>query len=252
MTHPPHGQPAGPHPGPTPQSFQYRPHDPYGHVANGQPSGPVLPPPPTFWQRWGITHLDARPRQVTVLLQALWIYLAALALSSLLSLAFSAVIASFLGSGIGFVFNLVFSLLFAGLVVGLIWITAKEQLGRFNFEDPRLTYYIGLGILGLNALCGLIGAFRFVFGLIQLAAVGLAFALIFTKPFIAWVRERPGNQPRKAPQARPLPGEDFHHAPPQQSPWRDAAPGHTAPPPGTQPPPASGPTAPPGWPQPPR
>ncbi|MEU6859150.1 hypothetical protein AB0B28_09805 [Glycomyces sp. NPDC046736] len=244
MTHPPHGQPAGPPPGPTPQSFQYQPHDPYGHVANGQPSGPVLPPAPTFWQRWGMTHLDGRPRQVTVLLQALWIYLAALVLSSLLSLAFSAVIAAFLDSGVGFAVNLVFSLLLAGLVVGLIWVTAREQLGRLNFENPRLTYHIGLGILGLNALFGLIGAFRFVFGLIQLAAVGLAFALIFTKPFIAWMRERPGNQPRKAPQSRPLPGEDFHHAPPQQSPWRDAAPG-----PGHAGPPASGPT---GWPQPPR
>jgi hypothetical protein len=269
MTHPPYAtEPAG---GPNPQqpngsaapSFQYRPHDPYGAFTPGEPSGPVLPPAPTFWQRWGVLPMEGRPKQVTWMLQALWIYLAAAVLLMILSLAFSAALAAFFGSGLGIVMNLAGGLLVAGTTVTLIWAIARERLGRFGFQDPRSVFYIGLGFLGLVSLCGFIGAFRVPFALVQLLAVLFVLGLVFTKPVRAWLRDSPGNQSKKAPEPQPadelFPG--YQPPPPQ---WRDAAPqpnGPVSPPPAPgayrppiqQPPaPPAGPTAPTGWHQPPR
>ncbi|WP_205324840.1 hypothetical protein [Glycomyces sp. YM15] len=271
MTNPPYatGPASEPNPhqrnGPASPSFQYRPHDPYGTFAPGQPTGPVLPPAPTFAQRWGLLPMEDRPKQVTWMLQLLWIYLAAAVLLTLLSLAFSAMLASFLGSGVGLVLNLVFGLLVAAVTLVLIWAIARENLGRFGFQDPKLVFYIGLGFLGLVSLCGFIGALRVPFALVQLLAVLGVLGLVFTKPVAAWLRERPGNQSKKVPEQRsaaddhPFPG--YQPPPPQ---WRDAAPqppavgpaagGFNPPaPPANQPPPGpAGPTAPQGWPQPPR
>jgi hypothetical protein len=268
MTNPPYatgpaGEPNSQQPNGS-ASFQYRPHDPYGAFASGEPSGPVLPPAPTFWQRWGVLPMEGRPKQVTWMLQLLWIYLAAALLLMVLSLAFSAAIAAFLDSGFGLVLNLLFGLVVVGATVTLIWAIARERLGRFGFQDPRSVFYIGLGFLGLVSLCGFIGAFRVPFALVQLLAVLGVLGLLFTRPVRAWLRDRPGNQSNKTPEQPSAPADDLfpgYQPPPPQ--WRDAAPhpnGPTAPPatgtyrPPTQQPPAppSGPTAPTGWPQPPR
>jgi hypothetical protein len=243
MTNPPYatGPANAPDPqqsGPAAASFQYRPHDPYGAFTPGQPTGPVLPPAPKFAQRWGILPMDGRPKQVTWMLQLLWIYLAAAVLLMLLSLAFSAMLASFLGSGVGLVLNLVFGLLVAAVTLVLIWAIARESLGRFGFENPRVVFYIGLGFLGLVALCGFIGALRVPFALVQILAVLCVLGLVFTKPVGAWLRERPGNQSRKTPEQRPADDHGFpgYQPPPPQ--WRDAAPQPPAAP--MSPPPATG------------
>jgi hypothetical protein len=268
MTNPPYG--TGPANGAGPQqpqatspSFQYRPHDPYGTFTPGEPSGPVLPPAPTFWQRWGVLPMEGRPKQVTLMLQALWIYLLAAVLLMILSLAFSAVLAAFFDSAFGIVMNLLGGLLVIGATVTLIWGIARERLGRFGFQDPRLVFYIGLGFLGLVSLCGFIGALRVPFALVQLLAVLFTLAMVFTKPVRAWLDDNPGNQSKRAPEKRPadelFPG--YQPPPPQ---WRDAAAqpnGPVSPPPApgahrppTQRPPAppAGPSAPTGWPQPPQ
>ncbi|MDA1360803.1 hypothetical protein O1R50_14330 [Glycomyces luteolus] len=278
MTNPPYATGPASDPDPQPRngtaapSFQYRPHDPYGTFTPGQPTGPVLPPAPTFAQRWGILAMEGRPKQVTWMLQLLWIYLAAAMLLMLLSLAFSAVLASFFGSGAGIVLNLVFGLLVAAVTLVLIWAIARESLGRFGFQDPHVAFYIGLGFLGLVSLCGFIGALRVPFALVQLLAVLGVSGLLFTKPVAAWLRERPGNQSNKAPEQRP--DADGHLFPGYQPPppqWRDAAPQPPTASPATPPPapgafnppapPANrpptppgpaGPTAPRGWPQPPQ
>ncbi|GAA2123542.1 hypothetical protein [Glycomyces algeriensis] len=280
MTNPPYA--TGPASEPNPQqsgagspSFQYRPHDPYGAFTPGQPTGPVLPPAPTFWQRWGVLPMEGRLKQVTWILQLLWIYLAAAVLLMLISLGFSAVMAGFLGSGAGLVLNLVFGVLVAAATLVLIWAVARERLGRFGLENPRTVFYIGLGFLGLVALFGLIGALKVPFALVQILAVLGVLGLIFTKPVGAWLRDTPGNQSAKAAEQRPAAADDHvfpgYQPPPPQ--WRDAAvpptagppvspppaPGPVAPPPATgayrpplQPPPSHGPTAPQGWPQPPQ
>lgn len=258
--HRPAGPPPGPAanpPGPGAQSFQYRPHDPYGAFATDQQAGPVLPPAPTFGQRWGILGMEGRPKQVTWILQLLWIYLAAAVLLSLLSIAFSSMTAGIFSSSIGLIVNLVSGVLVAAVVLVLIWAVAKESLGRFGFQDPRMVFHISLGFLGLVALCGFIGALRVPFAVVQLLAVLLVLALVFTRPVGAWLRERPGNQP-KVPEQRPsADGQPFPGYQPEQPQWRDAvhppAAGPASPPvaPPQQPGP-SGPSAHPGWPQPPR
>lgn len=242
---------AGPPPGPAAPTFQYRPHDPYGTFAAGQgaeQAGPVLPPAPTFGQRWGILGMEGRPKQVTWILQLLWIYLAAAVLLSLMSIAFSALMAGLFSSSVGLVVNLVSGVLVAAVVLVLIWAVAKESLGRFGFQDPRMVFYIGLGFLGLVSLCGFIGAIKVPFALVQLLAVLLALALIFTRPVAAWLKETPGNQP-KGPEQRPGDGQPFlGYQQPQPPQWRDAAHPPAVAPPAQQPlsPPAN-----PGWPQPP-
>ncbi|MCD0443841.1 hypothetical protein LO763_09415 [Glycomyces sp. A-F 0318] len=209
--------------GPAPLSFQYQPHDPRATFAPGQPAGPVLPPPPTFAQRWGFTGADGRPRQVTVILQSLWLGLAAAVLALVIGLA-AASGAFSLAAG------LALGLLAAAASLILIWAFARERLGRFGLQNPRHPVYIGLGILALNALVGLFSVWKFVPALVQLAAAALVLVLLFTRPARAWLRDR--NQPRKEKEEerRPLPGEDYLAGQPQQqSPW-----------PGTQPPPGGG------------
>lgn len=275
MTNPPYatGPASEPNPqqsGPGSPSFQYRPQDPYGAFTPGRPTGPVLPPAPTFWQRWGVLPMEGRPKQVTWMLQLLWIYLAAAVLLTLISLAFSAVIAGFFGSSAGLVLNLVFGVLVAAATLVLVWAVARERLGRFGFENPRRVFYIGLGFLGLIALFGLIGAIRVPLALVQLLAVLGVLVLVHTKPVGAWLRDTPGNRSAKAAEQRSTADDQVfpgYQPPPPQ--WRDAAvqppvgtpapppPGPVGPPatyrPPTQQPPAPhGPTASRGWPQPPR
>ncbi|MBO3732428.1 hypothetical protein [Glycomyces niveus] len=259
MTNPPYATGPEPQPqnAPGAPSFQYRPHDPYGTFAAGQPTGPVLPPAPTFWQRWGILPLEGRPKQVTWMLQLLWVYFAAAVLLTVVSLAFSALLASFLDSAAGIVLTLVFSVIVLAAVIVLIWAIARERLGRFGFQDPRAVFYIGLGLLGLNAVCGFIGVVKVPFAIVQLLAVLCVLGLVFSKPVAAWLR-LPGNQSAK--DQEPQAGPDDHVFPGYQPPppqWRDAAPQ-----PGLAPPPAAGgyqppaqpgpPAANPGWPQPPQ
>jgi len=238
----PAGQPGGSAAAPGPQSFRYQPHDPYGTFAAGQPAGPVLPPPPTFAERWGITGSNDRPRQVTVILQALWIYLAATALALIIGIV-AALIAT--ASAMFFV-GIVFSVIVAAACFVLIWAIAREALGRFGFQDPRKVIYIGLGLLGLNALLGAFSSLKLIPGLVQILAVLLVLVLLFTKPVRAWLRDRPGNLPRNAPDQPPAAAPLMPQAP-QQPVWRDVPP--TAPRP-----PADGqnPAAPTGWPQPPQ
>jgi hypothetical protein len=229
------GPPPGPAApgGPAPLSFDYRPHDPRATFAAGRPAGPVLPPPPTFAQRWGFASTDDRPRQVTVMLQSLWIALAADVLGILLGLA--------AGSTAVLVLGLVFGALAVVAGLALIWGFARERLGRFRFQNPRHPVYIGLGLLGLHALIGCFSAWTLVPALVQLAAALLVLVLLFTRPVRAWLSERPGNQPPEEQERRPLPGEDYLPGQPQQSPWPAAPTG----PHGQAPP---GPT---GWPPPP-
>lgn len=239
---PPQHRPASP-------SFDYRPHDPYAHLAPGQGDGPVLPPPPTFAQRWGFRGKDDRPRQITVVLQTLWIHLALVLLVALIGIPVAA-----LGSSSFGVLVVVFGFAAAVASLVLIWAVAKERLGRLGFEQPRRPVYIGLVVFGLNALVGFFSFWTFVPALAEVAASLLVLVLFFTRPVRAWLREREGNQPKKAPEQRPLPGEDYlaaQAAPPvspgapQQAAW-PAAP--------TTPPAPGGhhPTASQGWPQPPR
>jgi hypothetical protein len=273
MTNPPYASGSAPDPnrpqqGPAAPSFQYRPQDP-GTVPYGQPTGPVLPPPPTWGQRWGLLPKDDRPRQVTVILQTLWIHLAAVLVVTLLGLTGSVALTIVLG------------VLAAAVNLVLIWAVAREQLGRFGSDDPRLPLSIGLGALALIALVRLFNVFTLVPALVQITAALLILVLAFTKPVRAWLQDRPGNRPRQAEE--PAPGTPLvPQAPPPQ--WRDPAapglqpagpgiapgaalrPGGPAVPPGgpgapgtqygyrppVQPgPPASGPAAPNGWPQPP-
>ncbi|MEU5153235.1 hypothetical protein [Glycomyces sp. NPDC021274] len=282
MTNPPYatGPASEPNPqqsGPGSPSFQYRPHDPYGTFTPGQPTGPVLPPAPTFWQRWGILPMEGRPKQVTWMLQLLWIYLAAAVLLMLISLGFSAAIAGFFGTGAGLVLTLVFGVLVVVATLVLVWAIARERVGRFGFDNPRKLFYIGLGCLGFVALFGFIGAFKVPFAIVQVIAVLGVLVLVFTKPVGVWLRETPGNRSAKAAEERPAADDQVfpgYQPPPPQ--WRDAAPqpplgppvspppappvggSQAAPRPGAyrpplQPPPASqGPTAPRGWPQPPQ
>jgi hypothetical protein len=246
---PSHGPGQG---GPATLSFNYRPHDPYAHLNPGQESGPVLPPPPTFLQRWGFLGKDDRPRQVTVILQTLWINLAVTLLVALIGIP----VAAGGSSAFGFVI-VVLGLIATAANLVLIWAVAKERLGRLGFEDPRKPVYIGLGVFGLNALIEFFSVWTFVPALAQAAATVLVLILFFTRPARTWLREREGNQPKRPePEQRPLPGEDYLAAQrataappvgPQQG-WPAAPPvpgGHPAPPGGHAP-------APQGWPQPPR
>lgn len=211
------GGPAAPPAGPAPLSFQYQPHDPRAAYASGS-AGPVLPPPPTFAQRWGFTGKDDRPRQVTVMLQALWIGLAATALALVVGLAAAS-------GPLALAAGLVFGLLAAAASLAMIWAFARERLGRFRFQNPRHPVYIGLGILGLDALLRLFSAWTLVPALVQAAAAALVLVLLFTRPARAWLRDRPGNQPRQEEERRPLPGEDYLAGQPQQqSPWHGAQP----------------------------
>ncbi|WP_030162492.1 hypothetical protein [Glycomyces sp. NRRL B-16210] len=207
------------HPGgaPQPQSFQYRPHDPYGAFAAGRPSGPVLPPPPTFAQRWGIRGREGRPRQITVILQALWIHLAITALTVLVGLSV-ALLAFAALSFAGFFTGVLLGLVVAAANAALIWAVAKEELGRFGFQDSRTVFYIGLGLLALNALTGVFSILRILPSLAQLLAVALCLVLLHTRPAKAWL-ERPGNRPRKAPDQRPDSPIGIDPPPPV---WRDA------------------------------
>ncbi|SDD35474.1 hypothetical protein [Glycomyces harbinensis] len=236
-------QPAGPPPGPAaqpgrpaPLSFQYQPHNPYATF--GTPTGPVLPPPPTFAERWGITASKERPRQVTWILQLLWIHLAAtvvLLLMSLTTAIFAFAVFSFLLVG-----GLVFGLVVAAACLVLIWAVAKEELGRFGFQDPRKSIYIGLGVLGLNGLLGAFSILKVIPGAVQILTVLLILALLYTKPVRAWLNDRPGNWPRKIPDQHP----NAQQQAPQQPVWRDV------PPPAAPQPPAAdgqGPAAT-GWP----
>lgn len=259
MTNPPYatGPASGPNPpqsGPGSPSFQYRPHDPYGTFTPGQPTGPVLPPAPTFWQRWGILPMEGRLKQVTWILQLLWIYLAAGLVLLLISLGFSAALAGILGSGAGLVLNLVFGGLVAVAALVLIWAVARERLGRFGLANPRHVFFYGLGFLGLIALFSLFGALKVPFALVQILAVLCVLVLVFTKPVGVWLRETAGNRSGKDPE--PPAGDDqvfpgYQPPPPQ---WRDAAPqppavGLMSPP--LSPPPAAGPMSPPFSPPPP-
>lgn len=250
MTNPPNA------PGPSSPSFQYRPHDPYAHLTPGQDAGPVLPPPPTFAQRWGFLGKDDRPRQVTVILQTLWIHLAVTVLVALIAMPVAAARPSAFG-----VLIVVFGLIAAAACLVLIWAVAKERLGRLGLDDPRQTVYIGLSVFGLNALIGFFSFWTFVPALAQAAAAVLVLVLFFTRPARAWLRDREGNQPKRAaPEVRPLPGEDYLAA-------QAGRPGVPAPPvppgapqqgvwPAAQVPPmaphAPGHQAAQGWPQPPR
>jgi hypothetical protein len=238
--------PAAPQDGPPTRSFRYQPHDPYAHLAPGQDAGPVLPPPPTFAERWGLRGQDDRPRQVTVILQTLWIHLALTTVVSVIGIPVS----SANGSPLGFVIVVLgFLATAAGLV--LIWAVAKERLGRLGFASPRKPISIALGVFGLNALFSFFSVWTFVPALAETAGTLLVLALFFTRPARAWLRDREGNQPKRTPEQRLLPGEDFR-APaaqpgaPQQAAW-PASP--VAPPaPGGRPPASTHQ----GWPQPPR
>ncbi|HEX2145010.1 MAG TPA: hypothetical protein VHG10_10930 [Glycomyces sp.] len=245
---------AAPKSGPGPQSFEYRPHDPYATFKAGQEAGPVLPPAPTFLQRWGFRGKDDRPIQVTVMLQTLWISLALTLLVTLIG----AIAAD---SAVGRFAGLFFGVLVIAVCLTLIWAIAKEQLGRFKFQGPRKALYIGLGALGLNALIGFFSVWKFVPALAQAAAVLLCLVLIFTKPFRAWLRDRPGNQPRsdddRRPGAHQTPLDGYQ--PPEPPQWRDTLQQPAAGP--TAAPGSAGTTIPlnppnpnsnPGWPQPPR
>ncbi|WP_335986857.1 hypothetical protein [Glycomyces sp. MUSA5-2] len=204
--------PTGPGPNRPPQApgFQYRPQDP-GEVQYGQPTGPVLPPPPTWGQRWGVLPKDDRPKQVTVILQTLWIHLAATVVATLLGLTGSAGLSIALG------------ILAAAVNLVLIWAVAREALGRFGSDDPRLPIYIGLGALALIALFRVFNPFTVVPAILQITAALLILVLAFTKPVRAWL-DRPGNR-RKGTDAPPPAAPQ---APPPQ--WRDpAGPGAQAP-----------------------
>jgi hypothetical protein len=230
-------------------SFQYRPHDPYAHLNPGQESGPVLPPPPTFLQRWGFLGKDDRPRQITVVLQALWINLAVTLLVALIGIP----VAVGGSSAFGFVI-VVLGLIATAAGLVLIWAVAKERLGRLGFEDPRKPIYIGLGVFALNALIEFFSVWTFVPALAQATAAVLVLVLFFTRPARTWLREREGNQPKRPePEQRPLPGEDYLAA------QRAAAAAPPVPPlapqqgwPAAPPAPGGHSAAPQGWPQPPR
>ncbi|MEU5873663.1 hypothetical protein AB0A73_19155 [Glycomyces sp. NPDC047369] len=238
MTNSPYTSGPAPDPNRPPQgpAFQYRPQDP-GEVQYGQPTGPVLPPPPTWGQRWGVLPKDDRPRQVTVILQTLWIHLAATVVATLLGLTGSAGLSITLG------------VIAAAVNLVLIWAVAREALGRFGTDDPRLPIYIGLGVLALVALFRVFNPFTVVPAILQITAALLVLVLAFTKPVRAWLRER--NRPKGSDVPPPVAPQ----APPPQ--WRDpAGPGAHAPygygAPQQPGPPANGPAAPNGWPQPPR
>ncbi|MFG3339852.1 hypothetical protein [Glycomyces sp. NPDC048151] len=266
MTNPPYatGPASEPNPqqtGPASPSFEYRPHDPYGTFQPGEPAGPVLPPAPTFAQRWGFVPMEGRLSQVTWMLRLLWAYLAAGVVLMSISLSISVAIASFFNSGVGLVLNILSSLLVAAVALVLIWGIARERLGRFGFQDPKTGLYIGLGFLGLVSLCGFIGAFKVPFAIVQLVAVLGVLGLLYTKPVGNWLRDTPGNQSAKAPEQRPAADDQLfpgYQPPPPQ--WRDAAPRPNAAPPNqpgpytppVQQPPAPGSSASQGWPQPPQ
>jgi hypothetical protein len=246
MTHSPYTPGPAPDPNlppqpPAAQSFQYRPQDP-GAVQYGQPSGPVLPPPPTWGQRWGLLPTGDRPRQVTVILQTLWIHLAAVLAATLLGLTGNTVLTIVLG------------VLAAAVNLVLVWAVAREQLGRFGSDNPRLPIYIGLGALTVIALIRVFNVFTVVPALVQVTAALLVLVLAFTKPVRAWLQDRPGNRPHSAAQ-EPAPGAPLApQAPPPQ--WRaPAGPGAQNPygyqPPAQPGPPANNPANN-GWPQPPR
>ncbi|GAA2304265.1 hypothetical protein GCM10009853_071560 [Glycomyces scopariae] len=229
-------------PGPGAPSFQYRPQDP-GAVQYGQPTGPVLPPPPTWGQRWGLLPKDDRPKQVTVILQSLWIHLAATVIATLLGLTGVAAL------------SVVFGVLAAAVNLVLIWAVAREQLGRFGSDNPRLPIYIGLGVLAVAALYRVFNPFTVVPALVLAAAVLLVLVLAFTRPVRAWLQDRPGNRPRREQQEQTAGTPLDPQAPPPQ--WRGpAGPGAQNPygyqPPSPPGPPANGPAASNGWPQPPR
>lgn len=242
----PQAAPAANQDGPPTRSFQYRPHDPYAHVNPGEEAGPVLPPAPTFLQRWGFLGKDDRPRQVTVILQTLWIHLAVVLLVSLIGIP----VAAAGSSGFGYVI-VVLGFITTAVSLVFIWAVAKERLARLGFDDPRKPIYIGLGVFALNALVGYFSVWTFVPALAGSVAALLVMVLFFTRPARAWLREREGNQPkREEPEQRPLPGEDYlaarpgAPAAPQQHAW-PASP--------VQPPAHGAPQAPNnGWPQPPR
>jgi hypothetical protein len=99
---------------------------------------------------------------------------------------------------------------------------ARELLGRFGSDDPRVPIYIGLGVLALIALFRVFNVFTVVPALVQITAALLILVLAFTKPVRVWLQERPGNRPRK--DEEPAQGPLIPQAPPPQ--WRDpAAPG---------------------------
>ena len=192
---PPAANPAG-----NPQSFQYRPHDPYGSYEAGRQSGPVLPPAPTFRQRWGIHAKDDRPRQVTVMLQSLWIYLA----TATVVVIVGAIMAAVAFSTLGFLYSVVLGLVSAVICLVLIWAVAREQLGRFGSHHPRTTLYIGLGVLGLNAFLGVFSFLTLVPALAQAAAVLLVPRADLHQAREGVVQGAPGEPaPRTTPAARP-------------------------------------------------
>ncbi|MEU6247271.1 hypothetical protein [Glycomyces sp. NPDC047010] len=235
MTNSPFTSGPAPDPNRPPQgpAFQYRPQDP-GEVQYGQPSGPVLPPPPSWGQRWGVLAKDDRPRQVTVILQTLWIHLAATVVATLLGLTGSVGLSVALG------------VIAAAVNLVLIWAVAREALGRFGTDDPRLPIYIGLGVLALLALFRVFNPFTVVPAILQITAALLILVLAFTKPVRAWLKDRPGNRPKGADTPPPAAPQ----APPPQ--WRDPAGPAAQPPYGYQPPQQPGPSSQHNWPQPPR
>jgi hypothetical protein len=211
---------------------------------------PVLPPPPTFLQRWGFLGKDDRPRQVTVILQTLWIHLAVVLLVALIGIP----VAAAGGSAFGFVI-VVFGLISAAASLVFIGAVAKERLARLGFDDPRKPIYIALGVFALNALIGYFSFWTFVPALAETAAALLVMVLFFTRPARTWLREREGNQPKREPEQRAtLPGEDYLAA--QAGGPAPSAPGapqqHAWPASPVQPPPPASGTTHQGWPQPPR
>ncbi|GAB4000450.1 hypothetical protein GCM10029992_32390 [Glycomyces albus] len=175
----------------------------------------------------------ARPQKVNWLTQAMWAYMAASVLMLLFSIIAVATAPWWFATGF-IVTSGIVGLIFHSLSVAIAWFVAKEKLGAFGAADPRNPLLIGLGILGFFALSGFFGgwglgwyaALGALLGLVRLAAVGAAFALVFQPEVTDWIRSRPGNQ-RKNPPPTP------QGYPPQQPP-----PGYPQqPPPGSQPPP---------------
>jgi hypothetical protein len=178
-----------------------------------------------------------------VVLQTLWIHLALTAVVSVIGIPVSAASASPLGWVI-----VVLGFLTTAVGLVLLWAVAKARLGRLGFASPRKPIAIALGVFGLNALFSYFSLWTFVPALAETAATLLVLALFFTRPARAWLSEREGNQPKRTPEQRTLPGEDFLAA-------RPGTPQQTAWPASPVAPPASGgrPAAPAqGWPQPPQ
>ncbi|WP_199037160.1 hypothetical protein [Glycomyces salinus] len=187
MTYPP--QPPGP-----------------GTGAPGQGPGPHSPGAADPLTHWGVKPDPGRPQKVNWLTQALWAYMAASVL--MLLFAIVAVAAAPLWMATGYIVTSgIVGLVFYSLSIAIVWFIVKEKLGVFGAADPRTPLLIGFGILGFFSLFGFFGgwglgwyaALGSLLGLVRLAAVGAAFALVFQPEVHQWLLSKPGNRPNRPP-----------------------------------------------------